>query len=118
MLYDVNNNGITIREEKRIEEKRIYISLNKLSSYKIAPCSGAKIKKTMAKKNFKIRAKFVFDGQVIIRANNRQEAEAAAEKYIAAQLGNVQPLDECVQDWDFSMKSSTVVNRKREEAGL
>lgn len=33
----------------------------------------------MAKKNFKIRAKFVFDEQVIIRANNRQEAEAAAE---------------------------------------
>lgn len=72
----------------------------------------------MAKKNFKIRAKFVFDGQVIIRANNRQEAESAAEKYIAAQLGNVQPLDECVQDWDFSVKSSTFVNRKREEAGL
>ena len=70
----------------------------------------------MAKKNFKIRAKFVFDGQVIIRANNRQEA--AAEKYIAAHLGNVQSLDECIKDWDFCVKSSTVVNRKREEAGL
>ena len=72
----------------------------------------------MAKKNFKIRAKFVFDGQVIIRANNRQEAEAAAEKHIAARLGEIEPLDECIKDWDFCIKSSTVVNRKREEAGL
>lgn len=70
----------------------------------------------MAKKNFKIRAKFVFDGQVIIRANNRQEAEAAAEKHIAARLGEIEPLDECIKDWDFDIKSSTVVNRKREEA--
>lgn len=72
----------------------------------------------MAKKNFKIRAKFVFDGQVVVRATNRQEAEAATEKYIAARLGEVQQLDECIQDWDFNVKSSTVVNRKREEAGL
>ena len=72
----------------------------------------------MAKKNFKIRAKFVFDGQVIIRANSRQEAEAFAEKHIAAHLGDVQPLDECIKDWDFNVKSTTVVNRKREEAGL
>lgn len=72
----------------------------------------------MAKKNFKIRAKFVFDGQVIVRAHTRQDAEAAAEKYIAATLGKVEQLDESIQDWDFDLKSSTVVNRKREEAGL
>lgn len=72
----------------------------------------------MGKKQYKINAKFVFDGQVIVRANSRQEAEAYAEKHIAAHLGNVQPLDECIKDWDFDVKSSTVVNRKREEAGL
>lgn len=72
----------------------------------------------MAKKTYKIRAKFVFDGQVIVRASSRQEAEACAEKNIAATLGRVEPLDEDIQDWDFSMKSSTVVNRKREEAGI
>ena len=33
----------------------------------------------MAKKNFKIRVKFVFSGSVIVRAHDRKEAEAAAE---------------------------------------
>lgn len=70
----------------------------------------------MAKKNYKIRAKFVFDGHAIIRASSRQEAEDAAEKFLAAHLGNVEPLDECIEDWDFSLKGNTVVNRKREEA--
>lgn len=72
----------------------------------------------MAKKSYKIRAKFVFDGHAIVRASSRQEAEAAAEKYLAAQLGQVEPLDEDIQDWDFSLKGNTVVNRKREEAEL
>lgn len=72
----------------------------------------------MAKKDYKIRAKFVFDGHAVVRANSRQEAEAAVEKYIAAHLGKVEPLDECITDWNFSLKSNTVVNRKREEAEL
>ena len=63
----------------------------------------------MAKKDYKIRAKFVFDGHAVVRA---------AEKYLAAHLGKVEPLDECITDWNFSMKSNTVVNRKREEAEL
>jgi hypothetical protein len=68
----------------------------------------------MAKKNYKIRAKFVFDGQIIVRAASRQEAEVAAEKHIAVTLGKVEPLDESIQDWDFSLKGNTVVNRKLE----
>lgn len=81
---------------------------------------GTKIEKNriMAKKNYKIRAKFVFDGQIIVQAASRQEAEAAAEKHVAATLGKVEPLDESIQDWDFSLKGNTVVNRKREEAEL
>lgn len=68
----------------------------------------------MAKKDYKIRAKFVFDGHAIVRAGSRKEAEAAVEKYIAAQLGKVEPLDECITDWDFSLKSNTVVNIREE----
>ena len=37
----------------------------------------------MAKKQYKIRAKLVFNGQVIVAAHSRQEAEAIAEKGIA-----------------------------------
>ena len=72
----------------------------------------------MAKKNFKIRTKFVFDGVVFVEANNRKQAEIYAERSISAHLGYVMSHDDCVKDWDFSVKSSTVVNRKREEAGL
>lgn len=67
----------------------------------------------MAKK-YKIRAKFVFDGQVIVQAASRQEAE----KHFVATLGRVESLDESIQDWDFSMKGNTVVNRKWEETEL
>jgi hypothetical protein len=69
----------------------------------------------MAKKDYKIRAKFVFDGQVIVRAKTRQDAEAKAEKYIASSLGNIESLDDDIQDWDFNIKGNTVVNRKQDK---
>lgn len=69
----------------------------------------------MAKKDYKISAKFVFDGQVIVRAKTRQDAEAKAEKYIAASLGNIESLDDDIQDWDFNIKGNTVVNRKQDK---
>jgi len=59
----------------------------------------------------------VFNGQVIVAAHSRQEAEAIAEKGIAGQLGKVevQPTEEeRIQDWDFSIKGETVINRKQE----
>lgn len=59
----------------------------------------------------------MFNGQVIVAAHSRQEAEAIAEKGIAGQLGKVevQPTEEeRIQDWDFSIKSETVINRKQE----
>lgn len=59
----------------------------------------------------------MFNGQVIVAAHSRQEAEAIAEKGIAGQLGKVevQPTeDERIQDWDFSIKGETVINRKQE----
>lgn len=68
----------------------------------------------MAKKIFKIRAKFVFGGQVQIKAHNRQEAEAIAEKNIAASLGKVEAFDEDVVDWGFIMHGETVINRKEQ----
>lgn len=71
----------------------------------------------MAKKQYKIRARLVFNGQVIVTAHSRQEAEAIAEKGMAGTLGKVevQPeFEERVQDWDFSTKGETVVNRKQE----
>ena len=71
----------------------------------------------MAKKQYKIIAMLVFNGQVIVAAHSRQEAEAIAEKGIAGQLGKVevQPTEEeRIQDWDFSIKGETVINRKQE----
>lgn len=59
----------------------------------------------------------MFNGQVIVSAHSRQEAEAIAEKGIAGQLGKVevQPTEEeRIQDWDFSIKGETVINRKQE----
>lgn len=43
----------------------------------------------MAKKNFKIRARLVFSGEVTVRANSRKEAEELAERYIGATLEEV-----------------------------
>lgn len=69
----------------------------------------------MAKKTFKIRAKFVFGGQVKVQAHNRQEAEAIVEKNIAALLGKVEAFDEDIVDWDFSTHGDMVINRNEEE---
>ena len=76
------------------------------------------LQKNMAKKTFKIRAKFVFGGQVKVQAHNRQEAEAIVEKNIAALLGKVEAFDEDIMDWDFPTHCDTVINRKeqRDEA--
>ena len=74
----------------------------------------------MAKKQFKIRARLVFSGQVTVTAHSRQEAEAIVEKDISGQLGKVevQPeAEERIQDWDFSLKGEAVVNRKQTEEG-
>ena len=72
----------------------------------------------MAKKIFKIRAKFVFGGQVKVQAHNRQDAEAIVEKNIAALLDKVEVFDGDIVDWDFPTHGETVINRKeqREEA--
>lgn len=78
-----------------------------------------KHQRTMAKKQYKIRAKLVFSGQVTVAAHSRQEAEAMVEKNIAGQLGRVevQPeAEERIQDWDFSLKGeqlSTESKRRR-----
>lgn len=74
----------------------------------------------MAKNTFKIRAKFVFGGQVQIKAHNRQEAEAIVEKNIAALLRKVEAVDEDIVDWDFPIHGDTVINHKeqREEGGV
>lgn len=69
----------------------------------------------MAKKQFKIRAKFVFGGQLTVMAHSRQEAEAMAEENIAATLGRVEVQPAAVddiRDWEFSTHGETVVNRK------
>ena len=74
----------------------------------------------MAKKNFKIRARLVFSGEVTVRANSRKEAEELAERLIGATLGevSVQPDEqaEAITDGDFRLKSETRINRKQEES--
>lgn len=69
----------------------------------------------MAKKRFKIREMFLFNRQVIVAAHSRQEAEAIAEKGSAGQFGrvDVQPTaEDNISDWDFSINSEIVINRK------
>lgn len=75
----------------------------------------------MAKKNFKIRARLVFNGQVTVQAHSRQEAEAIAEKNIAAILSKVEAQPEAldvIKDIEFSLHGEAVVNRKWEEDKL
>lgn len=74
----------------------------------------------MAKKNFKIRAKLVFNGQVTVQAHSRQESEAIVEKNIAAILSKVEVQPEAldvIKDIEFSLHGEAVVNRKQEEVG-
>ena len=71
-------------------------------------------KKNMAKKTFKIRAKFVFGGQVKVKAHSRKEAETIAEKNIAVLLGKVKAFDDDIVNWDFPIHSDTVINRKEQ----
>lgn len=75
----------------------------------------------MAKKNFKIRAKLVFNGQVTVQAHSRQDAEAIVEKNIAAILSKVEVQPEAldvIKDIEFSLHGEAVVNRKFEEDKL
>lgn len=75
----------------------------------------------MAKKNFKIRAKLVFNGQVTVQAHSRQESEAIVEKNIAAILSKVEVQPEAldvIKDIEFSLYGEAVVNRKCEEDKL
>ena len=68
----------------------------------------------MAKKTFKIIVKFVFGGQVQIKAHNRQEAEAEVEKNIAALLGKVDAQGENIVYWDFPIHGETFINRNKQ----
>lgn len=71
----------------------------------------------MAKRQFKIRAKFVFGGEVTVSAATRQEAEAIVEKGLHALLGAVEAdpaIEDRIKDWSFGTHADTVVNRKEE----
>lgn len=72
----------------------------------------------MEKKQFKIRAKFVFSGHAVVSAATRQEAEEIVEKGLHALLGSVQAdpaTEDGIIDWRFGMHADTVVNRREEE---
>ena len=73
------------------------------------------LQKNMAKKTFKIRAKFVFGGQVKVQAHNRQEAEAIVRRNITAELDTVNAFDDDIVDCDFSTRGDMVINRNEEE---
>ena len=70
----------------------------------------------MEKKQYKIRIKVSFSGTVTVQAHDRKEAEAITEKDFAAQLGQVEALNERIKDWDVDLKGVTIVNRRKEEA--
>lgn len=72
----------------------------------------------MAKKQFKIRVKFVFSGHAVVSVATRQEAEAIVEKGLCALLGEVQAdpsTEDKIKDWQFGTHADTVVNRKEEQ---
>lgn len=73
------------------------------------------LQKNMAKKTFKIRAKFVFGGQVKVQAHNRQEAEAIVKRNIIAELDTVNAFDDDIVDYNFSTRGDMVINRNEEE---
>lgn len=73
----------------------------------------------MKGKTFKIRVKIAFPGYVSIVARTRQEAEEKATKAISATFGTLELHcnREEMPDYDISMKSETLVNRKEAEDG-
>lgn len=73
----------------------------------------------MKGKPFKIRVKIAFPGYVSIVAKTRREAEEKAEKAISATFGalNLHCNREEMPDYDISMKSETLVNRKEARDG-
>ena len=74
------------------------------------------LQKNMAKKTFKIRAKFVFGGQVKVQAHNRQEAEAIVKRNIIAELDTINAFDDDIVDCDFRRtRGDMVINRNEEE---
>lgn len=75
---------------------------------------GHKISKTMAKKQYKIRAKLVFRGEFVVRAGSREQAEEKIRQSVGCNLGSIQSLDENI-DWEFSTHGDIEINRKKEE---
>lgn len=86
-----------------------------------APCSGAETEKKIElwqrRTTKSERSSYSTDRLSCGRHPDRKQRRQR-KKHIAAALGKVEPLDESIQDWDFSLKGNTVVNRKREEASL
>ncbi len=69
----------------------------------------------MAKKQFKIRTRFVFGGHAVVTAATRKEAETIVEKGLYALLGTVQAdptVVETINGWNFCTHADTVVNRE------
>ena len=66
----------------------------------------------MAKKEFKLRAKLVFSGEFLVKANSKQEAEEILKKNVGCNLGKVECSDnEKVLDWDIPMHGTIVMNK-------
>lgn len=69
----------------------------------------------MDKQTFKIKAKFVFNGQAIVKARSRAEAEAKVKDGLVAILDRVVKYDEDIVEWSTSSRSHAVINRKQED---
>lgn len=100
------------KEKKRKVKKKIYLKIYPKS---LTPLISGKIQKSMAKKNYKIRAKLVFKGEFKVKAGSREQAEEKIRKQCGCLIGNIQSLDEDV-DWEFPMHGEIEINRKIEEA--
>lgn len=68
----------------------------------------------MAKKTFKIRARFAFGVWAKVQAKTREEAERIVAENLRAQLGRVEVLDGDIDDYEADIKGDTIINRKQE----
>lgn len=73
----------------------------------------------MAKKQFKIRARLSFSGEVSVRENSRKDAEAFVQREISARLGEVAVMSDgsaSVTAYSFAPKGEMVINRREDKA--
>lgn len=69
---------------------------------------------TMARRKYKIPVKYIFEGEFIITAESRKQAEADVREHCGAVLGGGihSTLDDDDVDWDFDIHPDVKILKK------